>query len=156
MSAFNSVNDPAPGLAVKILADDSPGATVHQDHATGEPSLRGRLGVVFADRSTHRQSDTVPERISVPHDYVDKHDWIEVVNPSAVVRPAGPADKPFAKTHTFPHADELVFHMAGGRVRYRVVHQPDKYDDETGEVAERAGDPTTHVDWFYVAELVEG
>lgn len=144
---------PPPGLGVMILADDSPNATVMPDSASGEPSLRGFAGVVFIDRISKVQVDP-PETFTVPHDYVDKHHWIEVVNPTAVVRAAGSAEKPYAKTHTFPHAEALVLHMADGDYRYRVVRQPDKYFDNGGAaVADVGGDPNTRVDWYYVVEL---
>lgn len=141
-----------PGLGVMLLADDSPGATVHPQWDTGEPSARGYGGAQFIDRVTHEAVEAPPAFV-VPHDYIDRYPYFEVVGQTAVVRPAGPADKPYAKTHTFPHAEAFILHMIDGDYRYRVTHQPDKYDDETGEVAERAGDPTTHVDWFFVAEL---
>lgn len=150
---MNSQTDGVPpGISVRIRADDSPGATVHTDWDTGQPSLRGFGGVEFIDPVTKQPVDA-PAAMTIPHDYAEKHHWIELVNPTATVAPAGNAEQPYAKTHTFPNAEALLLHMADGDYRYRVVHQPGKYDDETGDIALRGGDPTTHVDWFYVVEL---
>lgn len=108
-------------------------------------------GVSFTD-DRGRNVDEPPASFTVPSDYPDHHHWFEVVNPSMVVRPAGPADQPFAKQHNLPQAEAFILHMRDGDYRYRVVRQPDKYDAK-GKVADRAGDPATSVDWFYVAEL---
>jgi hypothetical protein len=116
---------------------------------TGDPLPKQVAGVVCEN------DGGPPPLISVSTSYVDVEPWIELVDPRPVHKPGGPLERPWATTHTFVHCDELVLHLADGDVRYRVVHQPDKYDDETGEPSDQPADPTTHVDWFYVAELVE-
>ena len=40
----------------------------------------------------------------------------------------------------------MILHLQTGDVRYRVTHQPDKYDDPGEESGSR-------VDWFYDLEL---
>lgn len=143
-----------PGLRVRKLAGnpDDRGARYYPDHQDGLPSKRPWGGVVFVDE-LKRTLDQPLEAFTVPHDYVDREHWIERVNPSFVNRPAGPADDPYRSVHTLPHADALLFHMGPGvTLRYRVVRQPDKYD-QAGQPTDTAGDPTASVDWFYVCEL---
>lgn len=143
------------GLRVRIFrGKEGPGAVYLPTRNDDERdvALYPFGGVGFTD-DRGRNADEAPEAFTVPHDYPPHHHWFEPVNPSVVVRPAGPADQPFAKQHDFPQAEAFILHMADGDYRYRVVHQPDKYDDETGEPSMNAGDPTTHVDWFFVCEL---
>lgn len=116
---------------------------------TGEPFPRPFNGVVL-------DMDEAPPRAVIGMSIVDEAGpFIERVNERPVFKPAGPPDKPWSQTHTFIHADELIFHLDSGTLRYRVVRQPDKYDDETGEPSDNAGDPTTHVVWTYELELIE-
>jgi len=56
--------------------------------------------------------------------------WISVTGANPVVRPAGPKDNKWLKTHTFIHLDTITFHTVDGDVEYKVVHQPDKYADD--------------------------
>ena len=77
--------------------------------------------------------------------------WITREGERVVHRPGGPAEKPYAVTHTFVHADALVFHMVDGDVRYRVVEQPDKYHSGP-EGTDAPGDPTAEVRHFYTLE----
>lgn len=114
---------------------------------TGEPLPKQVAGVVF-------DMDAEPLTIALSSKYVGDEPWIELVGQTVVHRPAGPAENPWKGTHTFVHADEIILHLADGDRRYQVTHQPDKYDDETGLPSDDAGDPTTHVDHFYVAELI--
>jgi len=84
--------------------------------------------------------------------------WLTFENPRWVVRPSGPKDNPWVTLpHTLLHADALVLHTIDGDVRYRVVHQPDKYADPGGDdtpvTDEIYAAGATRVDWFYVAEL---
>lgn len=116
--------------------------------STGEPLPKEVAGVVF-------DMDAEPTVIALSTKYVGAEPWIELVNARPVFKPAGPPEDPWRGTHTFVHCDELVLHLADGDRRYAVTHQPDKYDDETGMPSDNAGDPTTHVDHFYVAELIE-
>lgn len=141
------------GLRVRKLAGEPGSGVHHTDHITGEPSLRPLKGVVFTD-TRGRTTDRVPPKISVPHDYVAREPWIEFVNPRGVVKPAGPATNPFAKTHQFIHADEIVLHMLDGDHRYKVTHQPDKYD-AAGNPTDVAGDPTAEVHWYFEADLIK-
>lgn len=82
--------------------------------------------------------------------------WITREGERPVVRPAGPAGQPFAASHTFIHADALVFHTLDGDVRYRVVGQPDKYGPDGSPVESYDGiDDLTActVAHFYQLEL---
>lgn len=144
----------ADDLAREVRFHPQTGEKYFANPITGEARPLPLAGVTFADPSTGEPIDA-PALIVVPHHYADREDWIELVNPQPIHKPGGPADNPWRQSHTFLHVDELVFHMVDGDYRYRVVHQPDKYDDETGEPTDNAGDPTTHVDWFYLAKLLD-
>ena len=82
--------------------------------------------------------------------------WIIRENERPVTRPAGPRHAPLANTHSFVHADAVVFHTLDGDVRYRVVGQPDKYgpDGEPVESYDGIDDlGGCDVRWFYQLEL---
>lgn len=72
--------------------------------------------------------------------------WMTVEGGSVEHAPGGPEGDPWRVTHTFEHADAIVLHTVDGDLRYRVVHQPGKYDDP----AEPSG---KRVDWFFDLEL---
>jgi hypothetical protein len=99
--------------------------------------------------------------------------WVTLENPRVVHRPGGPPGHQWRVTHTFEHGDAVVFHTTDGDVRYRIVHQPDKYvdsrspeekyrsvdgpegdDDPVTEERYAAGE--TRVDHFYGLELEGG
>lgn len=156
------------GLRVRKFAGES--GVIHTDHATGEPSKHPLAGVGFTDdqgRNADLEGNPIPapKRLRLPSDYVMREPWIEIVNPRPVLKPSGPPSNPWGGQqgpHNFVHIDEFVLHMVDGDYRYRVVHQPDKYDtpehvDGAVETpCDTPGDPTTHVDWFYDADLIEG
>lgn len=82
--------------------------------------------------------------------------WISRENERPVARPGGPAHSPWAASHTFIHADALVFHTRDGDVRYRVVGQPDKYGPKGKPVDSYDGIKdlaACDVRWFYQLEL---
>lgn len=108
---------------------------------------------VFLDNNLERR-DSPPKHIRVPHNYAELHDWIELVGVKYINRPAGPKDQPMKNVHTLPQCKELIFHMADGDVRYKVVGQPDKYDLTTGKPTDAAGDPNTEVRWYFDADLI--
>lgn len=156
------------GLNVRKLADydAGTGSVLYSDHLTGEPAKYPLKGVVFTDpqgRSTNLDGSPVaaPKLTRISTDYAQREPWIELVNPTAVVRNGGSAQNPTAKLHTFVQADEIVLHMIDGDYRYRVTHQPDKYEgaehanDADHVASNAAGDPNTHVDWYYDVELIE-
>lgn len=139
---------------VPFLANPTDGSPLSKPFA-------GRRLVVadsLTERETRYHDNTPPERFRMSMRYALDADWIELVNPRIVTKPSGPADNPTkTEPHNFRHADELVLHdvTLNGRphrLRYRVVHQPDKYDAD-GNPTDVAGDPTTHVDWYFDAEL---
>lgn len=158
-------------LHVRKLAGE-PGSGEHlPDHKTGEMSLRPFIGAIFLDDMGRSTVDGVPngdpvpppKRIGwIPMDYAQRESWVEIVGQRPVVAPAGTVANPYSKQpHVFLHADEIVLHMVSGDYRYRVVHQPGKYEGaEHVPGAEHTatdvtGDPNTHVDWFYDADLIE-
>lgn len=79
--------------------------------------------------------------------------WLVGEGERVVHRPGGPAEWPWAKTHTFVHFDALVVRTLDGDVRYRVTHQPDKYadpgDDDTPVTDDVYAAGATRVDHFY-------
>lgn len=161
---MSNENTPVPrreGLRIRKLAGE-PGSGVHlNDHVTGLPSLRPFIGASFLTGDRHIMTAEPQQRIQVPTDYAEREPWIELVGVTFHGAPAGPASNPWARTHEFKHVEELVLHMVDGDYRYRVVHQPGKYvgavhvNDTEHEVSDAAGDPNTHVDWFYDADLIE-
>lgn len=136
-------------ITVRKLADKSDGERVKAHNPfTGESHLVDPvtnriapwplLGVIM---------EIAPEHATIPTSWVSRgvdEGWISVENPTHVVKPAGPPASPWRDQHVFVHCTEIVIHCIEGDVRYRVVHQPDKYQDEDG----------WRVDWFYLAELV--
>lgn len=141
------------GLRVrKLAAVEGSDALYHRDHLSGEPSLKPFGGVVFVDDRGLR-TDDVPTELRLPTGYVIREQWIELVNPTSVLRPAGPADEPMRTFHTFIHADEVVLHMLSGDHRYLVVGQPDKYDAD-GDPVGVDHDPDADVRWFYDLDLI--
>lgn len=72
--------------------------------------------------------------------------WLKLEGDRLAYAPAGPPTDPWRERHTFLNCDALTFDTVDGPVRYRVTHQPGKYDDE----AEPGG---TRVDWFFGLEL---
>lgn len=86
--------------------------------------------------------------------------WIELEGENVMHRPGGPPSNLWAVTHTFVQAKAIVFHLAGGDVTYKVMHQPDKYvadGTDTAKVTEdhyAAGE--TRVDLFYGLKLMKG
>lgn len=144
----------------------------HVDRSTGELSLRPFLGAEFADERGRTTVDGDPTAGPYPPfpllrlstNYVANEPWIELVNVKAVTVPSGPADNPWngqQPPHTFLRCDEVVLHMLSGDFRYRVTHQPGKYagaehvNGAEHTATDVAGDPNTHVDWFYDLDLIE-
>lgn len=149
------------GLRIRKLADKSEGERIVRfDPETGEkklvnPHTAGDDHEPWPLAGVQIEGDT-PKLTRVPTSFVASgraEGWIELENDRPVHRPGGTPDDPWMKTHTFIHADAVILKTVDGDVRFEVVHQPDKYDDESGEPTEEAGDPTTHVDWFYDLKL---
>lgn len=124
------------GLRVRKLADES----------------RQFVGTALLDLNFNR-TDVAPAQIRVPTDYAQREPWVELVNPTPVLREGGPASNPTAVLHTFVHVDALILHTVTGDYRYKVVHQPDKYYADGVTPGAPAGDPTAVVDWYYDADL---
>lgn len=96
-----------------------------------------------------------PKVTSISTTVVDRgvaEGWITREGERREHRPGGPAEKPWAVTHTFVHADTLVIHTVDGDVRYRVTGQPDKYHDGPAGT-DAVGDPTAEVRHFYALKL---
>lgn len=83
--------------------------------------------------------------------------WMELEDAEPVHRPGGPAENQWALTHTFMQASAIVMHFESGDVRYKVVHQPDKYvadgTDKTKVTPEHYEAGNTRVDGFYGLKL---
>lgn len=145
-------------LTIRKLADTSSGERVARwDPETGErflvnPATGQRepwplLGVQIEGE--------VPASTTLPTGTVERareEGWLSLEGERAVVRPAGPADAPFLKQHTFVHADAIVLHLIDGDVRYRVTRNPDKWHDGP-EGTDVAGDPTARVEHYFTLEL---
>lgn len=86
--------------------------------------------------------------------------WAELEGEDVVHRPGGPLNNRWAVTHTMVQADAIVFHLMDGDVRYRVVHQPDKYvesgTDSTKMTDQKYADGDSRVDFFYGLKLDKG
>lgn len=100
-----------------------------------------------------------PAAARVPTSWVQRgtaEGWLAYENPRPVHRYGGPPGQEWQVTHTFIHADAVVLKCADGDLRYRVVHQPDKYadpgDDDTPVTDEVYAAGATRVDWFYDLE----
>lgn len=162
---------PTAGLTLRKLADKS-----------GDTLEDGSWPLV----GLRIENDTLPAQTRLSTALVDagiREGWIRVEGQRMVLRPAGPANDPWGPTaqgdkgHQFRHCDVIVFQTVDGDVRYRVVHQPDKYVDERDHQAVAHGkyavkplvDPggnddvpvtdahyaggQTAVHWFYDVEL---
>jgi len=140
-----------------------PGLVIHKLADKSQPVPRPLLGV---------RLENPPDKARVPTNVVTQavaEGWASMENPTPVVRPAGPTQDQLFSTqsgepHTFVHADAVVFHTVDGDIRYKVVHQPDKYADHDARTWEmpkfKGGDDVsvtpeiyengaTRVDHFY-------
>jgi hypothetical protein len=140
---------PTPGLRVRILADKT--GDLGSDPATGEPAWPIR-GLQIEGKP--------PKACRLPTSFVDKgvtRGYVRLEGERVEHRPGGPPADLWRVTHTFRHADAIVLDTVDGEVRYRVVHQPDKYVDGGGDEDEVTpdiyADGATRVDWFYDVEL---
>lgn len=146
-----------------------PGLLIHKlaEETGGEMLPRPLAGVRLKD---------APPLATVPTKVVSAgvaEGWASLVGERVVHRPGGPASNPWLHTHTFQHADAIVFHTLDGDVTYRVTHQPDKYadygqatspdaveefdsDDDTPVTADMYAAGATRIDWFYGIEKEEG
>lgn len=157
-------------LTVRKLADTSTGTRVTRfDPVTGEkklvnPATPGDDHEPWPLAGIRIEGDA-PRTTRVPTSWVSNgiaERWIEGVNGRPVVRPAGPTPDVWNSSqtgapHLFMHYDALVLKTVDGDVRYRVVHQPDKYTDGDDPAepatAEAYAQGRTRVDWFYDLEL---
>lgn len=176
-------NTPEP-LSIRKLADTSEGTRVPRfDPVTGERllvnpetnavepwPLAGIEIVGDAPSYTHVGTSWVAKGKA--------EGWITLEGEEIVHRPSGPSDNVWgAPAHTFVQAEALIIHTVDGDVRYKVVHQPDKYadnavyvndgkktenglqytansySDETKVTDEHYANGQTRVDWFYGLEL---
>jgi hypothetical protein len=149
------------GLRVRKLADKSGGEAVRLAERADSPAGSWPLAGV-------RIEGEIPQAPRLPTSFVARgvaEGWIVGEGHHPVMRPAGRADNPWAPTdaapqpHVFHHYDMLVLRTVDGDVRYRVVHQPDKYadpgDDDTPVTDDAYASGQTRVDHFYVLELLE-
>lgn len=76
--------------------------------------------------------------------------WVSLEGSQMVHRPGGPEAAPWRVTHSFRHAEAIVFHTTEGDVRYVVTQQPDKWPESKNELDEGFGGD---VRWFYLGRL---
>lgn len=143
-------------LVVRKLADRTV-PVARFDQATGEP-LADPEPYTFAGLRIENPGGA-PAATSVSTAFVNRgrvEGWLSVEGEEVVHRPSGPAAAPWSTPpHTFTHHDVIVLHTIDGDVRYRVVHQPDKYAADRYELPTDAqyAAGETRVDWFYTLEL---
>lgn len=141
---FRKLADQSKGERVKRY-DPETGAAFLVNPATGEAEPWPTLGWMI--------EGTIPQSVVLPMSTAmnmladpSKPITLEKMRPS--YKHGGPPENPLAVTHTFIHADSITFHTLEGDVKYRVLHNPDKYPDPTEHGSHR-------VDWFYILELEE-
>lgn len=147
-------------LRLEKLADRSGGQQALEADLPGEPMVTAAAPPgVWPLAGVTVQGDP-PRRTQLSHHLVQRgrrEGWIDVEGEDVVHRPGGPPDLPYAVTHTFFHHDVIIIKTVDGDVRYRVVHQPDKYaaegDDDTPVTDEVYAAGATRVDWIYRLEL---
>lgn len=156
-------------LTIRKLADRSAGERVRRfDPETGVAYLADPAGDDPAQPAPWPLAGIVlenpPEQTSISTSKVAEgvaEGWIELVGVNVVHRPGGPAADPWrsGSTHTFVQAEEIVFKTVAGPVRYKVVHQPDKYaaegDDTTKVTPGMYAAGATRVDHFYGLERID-
>lgn len=163
------------GLQIHKLADTSSGErVVRYDEVTGEkklvnPATPGNEHEPWPLKGVRIANDGGPSaKCNVSQRYVStavSEGWMTRVNERAVVRPAGRTQAHLESSqtgtpHVFIHADEIHIKTLDGDVKYRVIHQPDKYAATGGDKKKvtpemyEAGE--TRVDWFYGLELING
>ena len=97
-----------------------------------------------------------PKRTSMSTSYVNtavREGWLTLVKESLAHRPGGTTNNPWATTHTFIHAQKLVFSTLDGDITYRVTAQPDKYHPGK-KGTDSVGDPSAEIRHYYELELV--
>jgi hypothetical protein len=147
------------GLRIRKLADTSGGEAVRLAERADSPAGSWPLAGVRLEGET-------PQTCRVSTSVVAKgvsEGWIVGEGHQPVMRPSGRPDNPWAPTdvaptpHVFHHYACLVFLTVDGELRYRVVHQPDKYadpgEDDTPVTDDVYATGQTRVDHFYDLEL---
>jgi hypothetical protein len=139
-----------PVLEVRLLADKSSGTRVTMfDPVTGEKKLVNPETPGNDHEAWPLAGMELKEAVEhpvVPMSWVRRgvrEGWIEVEGEVIVHAPGGPENDPWATTHTFYQADQIVLKTTTGKVLYDVLRSPGK-DSHTGEVF-----------WAYELELVE-
>lgn len=175
-------------LRVQKVADKSSGERIRRfNQDTGEPYLLNPatgqaqpwplLGLEVVDETGARADP--PKLTRAGTRWITRgvaEGWLTLVGARLVHRPGGPPEDPFRVTHTFAHADEVVLKTTPDQpdLRYKIIHQPDKYADNT-EFDERGravrdNDHTdkttvspeiyaageTRIDHWYGLKLIEG
>lgn len=84
--------------------------------------------------------ESIPNLTRVSMRWVDENradGWIRIEGEKIVHAPAGPPQRPWARSHTFITADRIIFDTVDGEVVYDVVHNPGKYDDTSDPSGKR-------------------
>jgi hypothetical protein len=146
-----------PMLTIRKLADTSVGERVARyDELTGEkflvnPETNKRESWPLTGIAIENEGGP-PKETAVGVDFVQigkLEGWITLEGAEMAHFPGGPPESPWKITHSFEQADAIVIHTVDGDVRYRVVGQPGKHDDDTQESGKR-------VDHFYTLRLDDG
>src|SRR5689334_2400411 len=89
-----------------VVVNNEAGGTVTIDTKTGQPAQRPLKGV--------QPEGELPEETAVGTAFVNRaiaEGWAELVGSKPVFRPAGPATDKWSSTHSFTHAEAVIFHF---------------------------------------------
>lgn len=90
-------------------------------------------GLQIVNSGTRGQTDP-PKQVRLPASFIAncrREGWVEVEGAKTVYVPASPETAPDPlPPHTFVQLDSVTFKTVDGEVRYRVVHNPGKYDSK--------------------------
>src|SRR5262245_46185009 len=151
------------GLVIRKVPDKTDtDRVVRYDSETGErklvnPDTPGEEHEAWPLLGVQIENEEPPQTVVLSMSFVAAaraEGWIEVAGEWQVFKPGGPPENPWAVTHTFTQLDEITIKTLDGDVKYKVTHNPDKYDG-SGNPTDAVGDPDASVDWHYGLELVE-
>lgn len=153
-------------LHIRKHADRSEGERVARFHpVTGERMLVKPETVASEDFDYEKmeaepwplagitlEHDEPPARTRVPTRWImglKSLGLVALENEEVVHRSGGPPENPWGFTHTFVHADAIIFKTLDGDIRYRVTEQPDKWPEDKDGTAGFGGE----VNYYYDLEL---
>lgn len=157
MLAFRRLADKSSGERIKLY-DEVTGEAYFLNPANGQREGWPTTGFKICDVNGRDCDPPKETAISTRRVAEGRSEgWISVEGEKVVHRPGGPVGNEWAVTHTFQQYDAIIFNTVDGQVRYKVVHQPDKYvdsDDPTEKVTkDHYAEGNTRVDSLYRLEL---